>query len=174
MEDGSRRAIYRVLGLLGLVLLAWVLLHPRGVAVRVEAMDWRRAIEIEREVEEMQSEPCAQMPAGARLLERQMREGTEHCRFYAPVWRMRRHVVAEGALPVLPRWPELDLQAGEREGRRHAWQALQLHDEDGRHWECRLPLAAWQGWRPGTSTRLAVHRFSGVADCGSLQAGPPG
>ena len=81
---------------------------------------------------------------------------------------MRRHVVAEGLHPVAPRWPDLQLQAGERAGRRHETQALQLADDEGRRWECRLPLAEWQAWRPGLSARLVVHRFSGVADCASL------
>lgn len=158
----------RGLTVIGLALLAWVLLHPRGVAVRVERMDWRRVIEIEREVLEMQAALCAEMPAGAALLERRQHEGAEHCRFQAPVWRMRRHVVAEGTHPSMPSWPETHLAPGERAGQRHEGQQLHLADDAGRRWDCRLSLAEWKTWRPGSKARLAVHRFSGVADCASL------
>jgi hypothetical protein len=164
----SLATLYRVLAVLGLAALAWVLLHPRGVAVQVERMEWRRVIEIEREVAEMHTAPCAEMPSGAQLLERKTLDGAEHCRFQAPVWRMRRHVVADGAHPAAPSWPVPNLTEGERAGRRHASQVVHLADDDGRRWECRLPLAEWQTWKPGTDARLAVHRFSGVADCAGL------
>lgn len=163
--------------LLGLPLLLWVLLHPRGVAVEVEAKTWRREVDIERRVQEMHSEACAQMPAGAQLLERRETAQGEHCRFLAPAWRRGRQAVAEGAAPDAPYWPELALKApgtpeGERAGARRATQELRLRDEDGRTWSCRLPLADWQAWPLGASLRLDVHRFSGVADCASLPAAP--
>lgn len=158
----------RGLAVAGLALLAWVLLHPRGVAVQVERMDWRRVIEIEREVPEMQSEPCTAMPAGAQLLERKLHEGVEHCRFTAPVWRMRRMAIAEGGPEQAPHWPEPALEAGERTGLRLAGQTLRLAADDGRRWECRPSLAQWQRWRPGMPARLPVHRFTGVADCAGL------
>lgn len=159
---------YRVLGGAGLALLAWVLLHPRGVAVQVVAMDWRRVIEIEREVLELDTLPCAELPARAEVLERKQLDGAAQCRVRLPVWRMRRHVVAEGLHPALPLWPDPQLQAGERAGRRHESQALQLADDAGRRWDCRLSLPLWQAWQPGQPARLAVHRFTGVADCAGL------
>lgn len=158
---------YLGLALIGLPLLAWVLLRPRGVAVEVAGQRWVRQIEIERQVLEMNSEPCAQMPAGAREIGRRSVDGTEHCRFEAPAWRKRRVALAQGEAGP-PQWPALSLADGERAGQRHAWQLILLRDGDGRTWECQLPLALWQSWPAGTRTRLEVHRFTGVADCGSL------
>jgi hypothetical protein len=159
--------------LLGAALLAGVLLRPRGVAVEVAAKPWQREVDIERQVQEMHSERCERMPVDARLQERRWADGVEHCRFLAPAWRKARTARAEGEVPTLPRWPALDLQPGERPGPRRALQELALRDEDGRHWSCRLREADWQAWPPGARTRLAVHRFTGVADCASLPP-PPG
>ena len=170
--------------LAALPLLLWLLLRPPGIAVEVRAMSWQRQIEVERQVMELHSDWCSEMPTGAVLIERSLRRDPEgkrgeaaHCRYRAPVWRMRRVAHAEGAGPHLPAWPDPSLQGvgtadAERAGRRHAWQSLLLQDSRGRSWTCQLALPAWQAWRVGDRTRLAVHRFSGVADCASLTAAP--
>ncbi len=165
---------------LGLPVLLWILLRPPGRGVEVVGKTWRWSIEIERQVMEMHSDWCSQMPAGAELIERRLRQDpegqrgdAEHCRYRAPAWRKSGQRFAEGAHPEAPHWPALSLQAGlEREGKRWAEQALLLRDADGRDWPCRLPLRQWQAWAVGDRTRLAVHRFSGVADCASLPAAP--
>lgn len=160
--------------LLGLLLLLWVLLRPRGIEVEISAKTWRREVEIERQVLEMGSERCEQMPAGAQLQERRLHEGQAHCRFVAPAWRKGRTAVAEGTGAEPPRWPSLTLQPGERAGRRRSVQELALRDADGRRWSCRLREADWTAWPLGARTRLDVHRFSGVATCSSLPPPPSG
>lgn len=175
---------YRWLLLLGLPLIVWLMLRPRGVPVEVAAKPWSREIEIERQVLEMHSDWCAQMPAGAELLERRPRPDpergaeAEHCRYRAPAWRALRLVRAEGLAPQPPYWPAMNLllpgspgaPAGERAGKRRAVQELALRDAQGRSWSCPLALPAWQAWAIGARTRLAVHRFTGVANCASLPA----
>ena len=163
--------------LAALPVLGWLLLRPAGIAVEVKEKSWQRQIEVERQVMELHSEGCSEMPAGAELIERRLRDGAEHCRYRAPVWRMRRVAHAEGTGSSEPAWPDPGLKGAgtadaERAGRRHAWQSLRLEDSRGRSWTCQLSLQAWRGWRVGQHTRLAVHRFSGVADCASLPAAP--
>jgi hypothetical protein len=160
-----------------LPLLLWLLLRPSGIAVEVKDKSWQRQIEVERQVMELHSDWCSEMPADAELIARQPRGDALHCRYRAPVWRMRRVAHAEGTGASEPSWPDPALKGAgtpdaERSGRRHAWQSLRLEDSQGRHWTCQLPLPAWRGWRVGERTRLAVHRFSGVADCASLPAAP--
>lgn len=160
-----------------LPVLLWLLLRPAGIAVTVRETTWQRQIEVERQVMELHSEACRDMPAGAALIERRLHEGLAHCRYRAPVWRMRRVAHAEGHGPAEPAWPDPGLQGAgsadaERAGRRHAWQSLLLEDAAGRRWTCQLALPAWRGWRAGDRTRLGVHRFTGVADCASLPAPP--
>jgi hypothetical protein len=159
---------------LAALLLGWVLLHPRGIAVVVDDKPWRREIDIERQVMEMFSEPCDRVPVvDAQLQARRTVDGVAHCRFLGPAWRKGRMAVADGGADDAPRWPYVQLQAGERLGPRREQQELRLRDEDdGRHWNCRLDAATWRAWPLGAKTRLAVHRFSGVADCASLPPPP--
>ncbi|MBH9577478.1 hypothetical protein [Inhella proteolytica] len=175
------RWLYFGLGLLALPLLGWVFSGPHRADVTVVAKPWRRLVEIERRVLEMQSDWCDRLPAEAQGVERQMREDpsgqrglAEYCRFRAPEWRRRRFAVADGEAPVPPFWPALELQnpgspEGERAGRRLAEQELLLRAEDGREWTCRLSVADWQRLALGQQLRLQVDRF-GVADCASFLA----
>jgi len=172
------------LGLLALPLLGWVFSGLHRADVTIVAKPWRRLVEIERRVLEMQSDWCERLPAEAQQVERQWREDpsgqrgrAEYCRFRAPEWRRRRFAVADGESPVPPFWPALELRdpgspEGERAGRRHAEQELLLRTEDGREWTCRLPLADWQRLELGQQLRLQVDRH-GVADCASFLPPPP-
>lgn len=173
----SWRQPYPWLLALGLPLFAWILFGPRGTEVQVAEKRWWRAVQIERQVLEMQSDWCARMPAEAQAVSRQPRQDpsgerglADYCRFRTWEWRTRRGAVREGQAPQPPAWPEpaaLQTAANERLGKRLSRQELLLRDAGGREWTCRLPLEGWQSMNPGQSLRLQVDRH-GVADCSSL------
>ncbi|MCV2367033.1 hypothetical protein [Roseateles oligotrophus] len=163
-------------------LLWWLLLKPTGMGVVLVGKTWRLDIEIEKLLEEGESSWCDELPAEARNISRRLLvdpsgarpEPTEHCRFSRPQWRTMRMARAEGAAPTPPHWPEARLNGlpadqlgAERTGKPEAFYELQLQNEAGQSWTCRLPLAEWQAHKLGARYRLRVDRF-GVADCASL------
>lgn len=165
-------------------LLYWVL-APAGTEVRVAAKTWSRDIEVERQVQQLESGACDEMPSGAQLISRRLiappdgsqADLAEHCRYTALAWRAVRSLHSEGMAPTPPFWPPVpanalsaDAGAGmERLGKRHERYELLLQGDDGRQWSCKLPLPRWQTFSTGQRLRLKVDRF-GVADCSHLAA----
>ncbi|MBH9554317.1 hypothetical protein [Inhella gelatinilytica] len=177
----ARRPPYRLMGLLAVPLLLWTLGGPHRVDVEVVAKPWRREVEIERQVRERDSNWCAQIPAGAEVLERERRDDpsgiqppADYCRYLAPVWRKRRSAIASGLAPQVPEWPLVALreaseaESAERPGKRHATQELSLRAVDGSEWTCRPAFEAWTRFTVGQKLSLQVDRW-GVADCSSLR-----
>ena len=172
-------------GLAFLVSLAfplWLLLKPSGIELKLVSKTWRLNIEIEKLLEEGESNWCDEMPTEASNISRRLMADpsgirpalAEHCRYSLPQWRTLRMARAEGAAPAVPRWPEpklnglsADQLGAERAGRRDAFYELQLQSEAGQGWTCRLPLAEWQAHKLDARYRVQVDRF-GVADCASL------
>lgn len=153
-------------------LLCWAA-APSGVKVRLSAKSWSRDIEIERQVMELASSTCDEMPAGAELISRRSMASaespTDHCRYRQLAWRAVRSLHSEGLAPAVPQWPATAAAPAshERLGQRHERYELLLQAADGQEWRCRLPLAQWQGLAAGQQFRLKVDRH-GVADCSSL------
>lgn len=163
-------------------LLYWAL-APAGTAVRVAAMNWSRDIEVERQVQQLDSGWCDEMPHGAQAISRRKVDrpdslpgGTaEHCRYTVLAWRAVRSLHSEGLAPTPPFWPPVpanalssDADAGkERLGKRHERYELLLQSDDGQEWRCKLPMPRWQTFSTGQRLRLKVDRF-GVADCSGI------
>lgn len=163
-------------------LIWWLLLKPSGMALELISKTWRLDIEIEKLLEEGESSWCDELPADARNISRRLvldpsgvrPEPVEHCRFTRPQWRTLRIVRAEGAAPAPPHWPAPKLNGldaselgAERAGKHEPFYELQLQNDAGQVWTCRLPLAQWQAHPLGARYRMQVDRF-GVADCASL------
>lgn len=165
-------------------LLYWVL-APGGTAVRVAEMNWSRDIEVERQVQQLDSGWCDEMPPGAHAISRRNVDQPDslpgstaaHCRYSVSAWRAVRSLHSEGMAPTPPFWPPVpanalsaDAGAGmERLGKRHERYELLLQSDDGRQWSCKLPLPRWQTFSTGQRLRLKVDRF-GVADCSHIAA----
>lgn len=155
--------------------LAYWLLAPAGTEVQLIAMNWSRDIEIERQVAVTDSAWCAQLPEGARVLERRKLPDPasgmagEHCRYAARSWRAvySLRAAGEGQSPA-PHWPDIAHASDERTGRRHErYEAIFANQRDQR-WTCRLSAADWARMKTGQRLRLQVDRF-GVADCASVR-----
>jgi hypothetical protein len=171
--SGHRIALALWLGS-GLTAVAWLVWNAQGVVVQVQRKPWSRDIEIERQVDVTSSGWCAQLPEGARVVDRRRLnapdsgQDAEHCRYATPEWRAVYSLHAAGAGPVpAPYWPAIAHASDERPGRRHERYEVELADARGRSWTCKLDQARWTRLPTDATLRLKVDRF-GVADCGSL------
>lgn len=170
-----------LMALVGLPLLYWALLAPRGLLVEIAAKTWRHAIEIERYQLELESDWCDRLPPNAELLEQRRMEdplgqrGVDaYCRYRALRWSQYRHAVAQGEAPQPPHWPQPqladlppDTPGAERLGRRTTRYQWVLRAEDGQEWPCTLSLPEWRTLETGTKVRVLVDRW-GTADCATL------
>ncbi|MBB4845368.1 hypothetical protein HNP55_003918 [Paucibacter oligotrophus] len=167
--------------LLGFAAMAWRLFGPRGVEVELLRKSWRLEIEVERQIAELGSAWCDELPAGAQVQSRRLladpagrrSQPAEHCRYTLPTWRALWQARQAGLDPEPPRWPQPILKQGsdelspQRLGKRHEVYELELQAASGQAWVCALPLAQWRALPKGLKFRLAVDR-QGVADCASV------
>ncbi|MBY0236060.1 MAG: hypothetical protein K2W93_13855, partial [Burkholderiaceae bacterium] len=151
------------LALLALSLpLAYRLFGPRGVEVQVQRKIWRLEIEVERQIAELGSAWCDELPAGAQIQSQRLVGAAvdapataaasanaalrAHCRYTVPTWRTLWQASRQGVDPEPPRWPEPELTQGTQElsrqrlGARHQFYELELVAANGQRWVCRQPL----------------------------------
>lgn len=175
--------------------LAYRLFGPRGVEVQVQRKIWRLEIEVERQIAELGSAWCDELPAGAQIQSQRLlppaAKATEsndapassadaalrpHCRYTLPTWRTLWQASRQGVDPEPPRWPEPELTQGAQElsrqrlGARHQFYELELMAENGQRWVCRQPLDNWRRLPQGSRFRLLVDR-QGSANCASVPGG---
>lgn len=173
--------------LLGLVFLAvlvpmgWRLFGPPGVEVELQRKTWRLEIEVERQIAELGSAWCDELPAGAQVQGRRLLadpiglrpEPSEHCRYTLPTWRTLWQAQQTGVDPAPPHWPRPELSQGKEElspqrlGKHHEFYELELVAGSGQVWICRQPLAQWRALPQGLKFRLLIDR-QGVANCASV------
>jgi len=181
------------LALLALSLpLAYRLFGPRGVEVQVQSKTWRLEIEVERQIAELGSAWCDELPAGAQIQSQRLVGAAvdapataaasadaalrAHCRYTLPTWRTLWQASRQGVDPEPPRWPEPELTQGTQElgrqrlGARHQFYELELVAENGQRWVCRQPLDNWRRLPQGSKFRLLVDR-QGSANCASVPSG---
>nr|WP_295077700.1 hypothetical protein [uncultured Roseateles sp.] len=181
------------LALLALSLpLAYRLFGPRGVEVQVQRKIWRLEIEVERQIAELGSAWCDELPAGAQIQSQRLLAAAAdaapashaaasagaaalraHCRYTLPTWRTLWQASRQGVDPQPPRWPEPELTQGSQElsrqrlGARHQIYELELVAGNGQRWVCRQSLEDWRRMPQGRKFRLLVDR-QGSANCASV------
>lgn len=174
----ARRTPYLLLLLVGLPLLYWALLAPRGFKVEIAARTWQHDVDVERFGPELELDWCDKMPKGAEVVEMRRASGEKgdglRCSYrmyrYVKIYFLR----AEGQWPQQPTWPKAELAdlppntlGAERLGPRKTRYHWVLRDEAGHEWPCLLPHHVWLTKPVGTQMRVSVDRW-GTADCASL------
>ena len=92
----------------------------------------------------------------------------QKCRYTVDAWRVVRTEQTAGS-DLSPRWPEVRLNAGEREGERGGTYTVHLQDPKGARHSCALDEPTWASYQPGAKVEARFGGLTGLIDCASLR-----